>query len=215
MYDLSKVRYPAIFEGTDPDDLRRAMIRIFGRLVTTDEIFSWTGLSPADLVDAIQIDLRLVGPTVELSVNSPRFTMTREYKRSVKGKLYAKHEYFAMKGDHGEQGQGARIFGNAVDALRASGFDSIETHAAGPGGGFNGYYTWPRFGYDGEIPQRFRAKLPPELSSATRLSDLMQTPAGRAWWKANGGDVDVSFDLAPGSLSSRALRGYLAEKRRR
>jgi SPP1 gp7 family putative phage head morphogenesis protein len=107
-------------------------------------------------------------------------------------------------------GAGTRLFARQVEQLAALGFDEIK--ASGDSGPKNGYYTLPRWGYDGPIPAAKRKRLPKALAGAETLQDLYATPAGRAWWKANGTSVDVAFDLRPGSRSRRALDAYLAEK---
>lgn len=109
------------------------------------------------------------------------------------------------------QGAGTALFARQVAAASALGFDHIEA-GADRGAGKNGYYTLPRWGYDGEIPDAQRAKLPPELADAKTLLDLMATPEGREWWKKNGVPVEVKFDLRPGSRSQQVLAAYLAER---
>ena len=44
-----------------------------------------------------------------------------------------------------------------------------------------------------------RTSLPASLGHAAKLSDLMATEEGRAWWKENGVSTDLTFDLKPGS----------------
>jgi hypothetical protein len=98
------------------------------------------------------------------------------------------------------------------------GVDRIETVAArGPEG--NGYYTWPRFGYDASLDlastvdyKAVESALPQSLKGAARVSDLMATEEGRAWWKANGDTIHMTFDLQEGSLSRRVWEAYKAEK---
>lgn len=108
------------------------------------------------------------------------------------------------------QGYGTALFARQAQQAAALGINSIE--AGADRGAKNGYYTLPRWGFDGSIPAVQRAKLPPELAHAKTLLDLMETPAGRAWWKQHGVPVDTQFDLTPGSRSQQALAKYLAEK---
>jgi len=123
---------------------------------------------------------------------------------------------------------GTELLANQVRALRALGATKINTHAArydtdNPNYAMNGYYTWPRLGYDAALPRDKYNRLPPDLKaqvdanptgSAKRRSvlGLMTTKAGRDWWKANGDDLDMEFDLKDGSLSMRTLEAYLAER---
>ena len=76
----------------------------------------------------------------------------------------------------------------------------------------NGYYTWPRLGFDALIPDELVKQLPESLKGATKLSDLMKNAKGRAWWKKHGDSVDVVFDMTLNSLSRKALDRYLKAK---
>lgn len=84
-------------------------------------------------------------------------------------------------------------------------------------GGFNGYYTWARFGYDypissldGTTAARARTKFP----GARTVQDIMKTPEGRDWWFSYGSGMgDAKFDLTPGSRSMEVLTKYGIAKR--
>lgn len=79
----------------------------------------------------------------------------------------------------------------------------------------NGYYSWARMGFDtsiNEVKKVLNNKLPDEFSECERLSDIMSTPQGRQWWKENGSDIDLEFDLSKGSRSIDILTNYLKEK---
>jgi hypothetical protein len=98
------------------------------------------------------------------------------------------------------------------------GIQKIKTFAA-KSAKENGYYTWARFGYDAaldDINLDLTGKLPSSLSGAKRVSDLMKTPEGRQWWKANGDEFDGVFTVTANrkSLSERVLNGYIESKRR-
>lgn len=119
------------------------------------------------------------------------------------------------------QGMGARAFGRQVEQATRLGVARLETHAAGNYGSttFNGYYTWPRFGYDADIPSHTRTVLrnsgPVELRNATRVSELMQSPEGREFWRTEGSDLyHAEFDLKPGSMSHRYWEIYQAQRRK-
>ena len=113
---------------------------------------------------------------------------------------------------------------NQVRALQKMGVAYINTTAAGDykdatSGGYNGYYSWPRMGFEGEIPAGPYKKMPPhlqELAGPDRsLLSLMSTPEGRDWWQKNGHDVELRFDLTPGSRSLQTLKAYRAERAER
>jgi hypothetical protein len=125
-------------------------------------------------------------------------------------------------------GSGLAMFGRQVENATAHGISHIETYAAGsfvPGpdpnksyGHYNGYYTWPRFGYDDKVPYSVAAQLTGSLradvdAAGGNVRGLMQTPEGRDWWLRNGkGLTEARFDLAKGSYSQQTLNAYLRGK---
>jgi hypothetical protein len=137
------------------------------------------------------------------------------------GKRLIRNELIQIREGSKGQGLGTEMFARQVETAVASGFDEINLHAAGgPGEGMNGYYTWPRFGFDQEIEplqwtnaalyRRVRYR----FTGVERVSDIMRTPAGRDWWRMNGGELhDARFDLRQGSYSRKVLDAYLAERK--
>lgn len=136
-------------------------------------------------------------------------------------------------------GLGTKVLHDQVKAASNLGLKHIELQAAGQakpyglvgrflerrlfGGRLNGYYTWARLGFDANLSDN--DELQPftkeeqgflDKHKAKRVSDLMKTKEGREWWKNVGGrDMDLQFDLTPGSQSHRALNAaYRAVKRR-
>lgn len=140
------------------------------------------------------------------------------------------------------KGLGLQIFADEVRHASALGLTQIRTGAAGNyydgfvrGDGYIGYYVWPRMGYDAKLkpihttrlqaqmsidPENYRSgkkinfPLPESAQKATTLQELMQSGSqGRDWWKYNGSEISVIFDLKPGSASMQILDRYLLEKR--
>ena len=106
-----------------------------------------------------------------------------------------------------------RLFAQQVAAATRYDYSRILAYAAGkPGGHMNGYYTWPRMGYDGVWNTEEKAKLPENFRSTQTVQDLMATSEGRQWWKANGWAKELSFDLKSGSRSHQVLIQYLTER---
>jgi len=69
----------------------------------------------------------------------------------------------------------------------------------------NGYYTWPRLGFDKRLTSQEQAHLSPELAHVTFLSEIMEQPKGRHWWREHGFALEVTFDLTPQSRSMQIL----------
>ena len=120
---------------------------------------------------------------------------------------------------------GLKAFARQVQYSQEAGVSHIETNAfrwkadIDPDTGkekWSGYYVWPRFGYDGPIPQRLLDSpiwetLPAPLRGVRFVRKLIADPVGREWWKANGVAIDVKFDLTPGKYSMETLNTYLKE----
>lgn len=103
------------------------------------------------------------------------------------------------------EGLGTKVFSQQVAEAAKAGFTEITTTAARDEHS-NGYYTWARLGYDGDVEGP---------DGPTKVSALMKTKEGRDWWKANGHSFDAAFDLAEGSQSRRVLDAYVQEKQRK
>jgi 8-oxo-dGTP pyrophosphatase MutT (NUDIX family) len=137
-------------------------------------------------------------------------SLYREFYRDADGKLVVKNVQIATGG--GMKGKGTQVFADQVEAAKKLGVAYMVADGSKTGGE-NGYYTLPRWGYDGAVPPAAAAKLPPDLKAAAgnppTLGGLMSTPEGRAWWKANGVGVEgLKFDLQDGSASLAKLSAY-------
>lgn len=127
------------------------------------------------------------------------------------------NEYITLPKELQGSGIGTKIFAQQVLAAQSLGINEISTSAAGDKTSrLSGYYTWPRIGYDGKIPwgdisQEAKDVLPAQFKNAKMLSEVMETPEGRAWWKEYGTGAEVVFDTTPGSYSMRTLENRLSE----
>ncbi len=108
-------------------------------------------------------------------------------------------------------GLGLRVFARQLEHARRLGVGRIEL-VAGRRSYENGYYTWPRFGFDGPLPHVVRQNLPPELSRAQTVLDLMDDEPGRRWWKRHGITLPVAFDVTRQSRSWEVFARYLRER---
>jgi GNAT superfamily N-acetyltransferase len=127
-------------------------------------------------------------------------------------------------------GKGSKIQGHGVGSLlteqqiktaRELGIRQITLEASGSSEGqHNGYYTWPRLGFDsgpfgiGSFLNRDYIKRPiPGAPGQGTVQDLMALPGGREVWKQFGGTMQMSFDTDPNSRNSKILDAYMAERR--
>jgi GNAT superfamily N-acetyltransferase len=197
-------------EGLDPArtaESVEAASRMIGRPVTFADLATLAGAPDAakvhvDAGSAIGVRIRWEMAGAEAA---------RTIYRGEHGMMVLENDHLEVAEKLQGKGLGTAVFGRQVEEARRLGFYNIETLAIRDEG-HNGYYTWPRLGYDGVIDPEFAAKLPAPLTSARRYSDLMETPEGRAWWKEHGDTITVHFSLDDGSRSMKTWESYLAEK---
>ena len=115
----------------------------------------------------------------------------------------------AMRG----HGLGLQIFHRQTSNAAALRVDWIDT-VAGRENDENGYYTWPRYGFQGVLPAPIRRLLPVGFEHARTILDLMSCEKGRNWWREYGVTIRVRFDLAPDSRSRRTLVRYIGNRMR-
>lgn len=197
-----------------PHTSAEAAARVIGNTNAIHEIPSLVGATH----DA-KVHVENFGNRIVASVVHPEYSAGRSIERDAKGKLVIHNDNFFVDKAHQGKGIGSEVFGRQVEQARKAGVDRIETVAARTHPtdreATNGYYTWARMGYDAKIPPTVKAKLPAELSHATRVSDLMHTPAGRDAWKEHGKTLKMRFDLHPDSVSSKVHAAYMAEREAR
>lgn len=151
---------------------------------------------------------------------------TRFLTRAPDGTVSIQNDFFRSANPGG--GIGLEMFGRQVENATLNGVSHIETDAAGqfvPGpdpnrsyASLNGYYTWPRFGYDAKVPAASYRRLPRDLkvrvdAAGGNVRGLMSDDKGRKWWLRHGQVLPgARFDLTPGSYSQRTLAAYIAER---
>ncbi|HET9112208.1 MAG TPA: phage minor head protein, partial [Ktedonobacterales bacterium] len=225
-------------------DMTEAM---FGHALSRDELAGLVGGPEGSYVILQGVDLPAGASSVGLTValrgpswnpadpwEKSEYEATRYLVQDGPGDFYMLNASFYVREDMQGQGLGAQIFADQVDGLTQLGnVRYIETSAAGHGaganalvgfdntGGENGYYTWPRFGYLGTLPEPAAQALEAAIADGaapaawrdySTIQEIMRTPEGRAWWKMSGTESHLQFDLSAGSLSRRILDTYLREK---
>ena len=112
------------------------------------------------------------------------------------------------------EGIGLRIFATQAHTAARLGIAAIALQAAGSRKSriFNGYYTWPRYGFDALLEEKDLQHIPKELGTPVSVADLMETESGRAWWRENGHENYMEFDLTHGSRSWQTLIAVMKEK---
>ena len=106
------------------------------------------------------------------------------------------------------KGLGLRMFHRQLENAKTLGVTRIEADA-GRRSGENGYYTWPRFGFDGLLPTEVRRGLPSRMKGVRSVLDLMVCERGRQWWKEHGRTISVTFDMSVQSRSRLVFDRYI------
>jgi len=131
-------------------------------------------------------------------------------------------------------GVGTRMLASQVGAAEKAGFSFIETEAS-RSSTMNGYYTWPRLGFNASLTQEDLNDLEdhdPEAAwqvqqlaeadmnrmfedAPIELFHVMAIPAARKWWEDEGHSVQASFSVSDdydGGKSYQLLRAYTEAK---
>lgn len=129
-----------------------------------------------------------------------------------------KNESFQLVKELQGKGAGSDFFHQQVLNSEKIGVKEIHTVAErydNPANPTNGYYTWARLGYNGNIPDPVYAKMGYDQRDALpnkKVSDLMATEAGRQFWKEYGVTTKMSFDPKAGSTNRMILDKYMQER---
>lgn len=231
------------FEG------RAALHHLFGREVSDQEIAALVGARPGD---RITVDHVISGGHVGMRVDGASYWAIRSISEHLNdrgrpdGVQLNNVEIHVAESRQGE-GIGTDLFARQVAAASALGVRSIQARCERDGAWFpdrgefighmNGFYTWPRLGYDGSLAKigeyygfGHLVRSTPELAAAhvKTVRDIMRLPSvtdaaehggervsGAQWWLRNGVGFYGSFDLTPGSRSMQTLEAYLHEKGKR
>jgi hypothetical protein len=192
--------------------VQRTTLWLFGRLLQRCQ---YAGLAGAP--DDARVELGTWEDELSLELGDP---ITNRYR----GHLYVcrrgaalvmfKAGFCILHRRMQRRGLGLRIFHRQLENATALGVARIEA-VAGRRDDENGYYTWPRFGFEGRLPRKIQGDLPLGLGRAHTVLDLMESDQGRLWWQEHGCTIRVTFDLADGSRSREVFRRYLGEKVKR
>ncbi len=185
---------------------RRITRRLFAR-----ELLAWEYAGLGGALDDAQVDVGTLGGHLYLDVFDPagcRYRAIRLVRSTGSGPVIVNDGFCVHRPSLRRQGLGVAVLRRQLACAASLGITRIET-IAGRSATENGYYTWPRLGFDGCLPAAVREALPPRLQSTRCLLDLMASEEGRQWWRRHGSTVRVVFDMAPRGRSWKAFRRYL------
>ena len=187
---------------------------IRGAMLDDDDIYGLTGAP-----DGSHISISLFDEGVSMVVNNRNIFQHPAEINLVRmdeagGQVMILNELIMLRSRVLPAGFGLRMFAVQAHTALRTGVAAIALEAAGSSTSsvFNGYYTWPRYGFDAKIDDSLRSILPGNLASSVSIADLMDSQEGRLWWKANGRESYLEFDLTPGSRSWQTLLKVMQEK---
>jgi GNAT superfamily N-acetyltransferase len=200
------------------DYIHKTAHQVFGKKVSSQDIASAVG-APDDSHVRIS-DVGRFGVRVNIEGNG--YYAERTIHKTTDGKVAISNEVFVVEESHQGKGIATRVIGRQIEQASKLGVSTIHIHAAGSKNDpkWNGYSTWPKFGYDGDINDDVKiavrsGRIPkPPGDDPKRVSDLMKSEAGRKWWDNYGSAQDMEFDLTEGSYSRRVWDAYRSRKKR-
>lgn len=213
----------------DPDSLNQIMARKI-------EAEQWSGLVGAQPGARVHV-FRSGMATVQVVAEHPDYSAVRLVYRDS---IY--NQSFGIRPEKRSEGIGTRVFAEQVQTAVSLKLRHIEVHAGGVGselrhstssnhyygtsdGDYNGYYTWARLGYDGDVRDVLDERVggsPEEKQTVAdfyqrfkgvkKISEMMLTEERRDWWRKYGGSYEAKFSLRADSRSRRILAEYMAER---
>jgi hypothetical protein len=182
---------------------------ILGRTLTDAEVGEMIGAMGGARIETVTDG---DGPEAQISfvVRHPSLMSASERTlfRNTKGEVELRLDYLALKPDV-RGGVGARIMAREIQGAEKAGVQKVSLIAAGgPGAELNGYYTWPRLGFNAPIPTIQR----PGYMGAKDMHDLFSRPGGAELWKQHGYQMEMSFDPRRGSPHRQIFDGYIQQK---
>jgi hypothetical protein len=210
--------------ASSPED-RKQLHRVLGREVSDEEVGRLACAAPGATV-TVERERRGKHDVVMVRSYHEGVDAARSFERNGKD-LVVINSTFYIRDDSPHKGRGHELFAQQVRVLQQMGANRIVTCAAGYGSGHqlakregpseeNGYYTWPRLGYDGPLepvhlegmPARLRSRLGPEPT----IQQLFVLEGGKEWWHKNGAEICLRFDLTPDSPNLKILEEYGRER---
>lgn len=224
-------RLEDIFGTKDQDEIRNAILDLAGAggvasLINSADVITWK--------DEYEAKIQVMGRGKHGLHFDRRFTYDDtgdEDQPYIPSRI--ENNIFSVARD-APPGLGTRMLASQVGAAENDGFSFIEAEAA-KGGEMNGYYTWPRLGFNAPLTQEDLNDLEdhdPEAAwqvqqlaeaDANRMFEdapveifhVMAIPEARKWWEREGHALMASFSVSDdfdGGKSYQLLRAYTEAK---
>lgn len=201
------------------DTARECAERLIGRAFTDEELVHAVGALDGAVVEVRQ---KKGADELRIEIHHPFIAeQSRWMRRDQYGDLIIFNHRF-YKTPTAPAGIGLDSFQRQVKGARALGVVRLETFAVGSyqtllAKGEVGYLVWAKFGFDAPLLVTQRAILNQfsPLAGVKTINALFRRSGGEEWWKRNGTDTKMDFDLQPQSSMMGQFRRYLRGKGRR
>ena len=136
-----------------------------------------------------------------LIINNDLFFLRKGYFMDDSG-----NEVYDILPEYQDKGIATKSLARQVFYAAKNGVKRIETFAP-KSNSMNGFYVWPKHGFEGNIPTDLVEKIRKRFKDPNMktMQDIFDKPDGGSYWKQFGKDVEVTFDLTPGSRSLQRL----------
>lgn len=201
---------PSLFFAGEARSFRALSTRLFGRPLRKNEL---RGLSGAP--GGARIDVGVLEEMIYIEYQEfDRIGMSGVCRVGLESadRVLWNDSTLIFRQEYRSRGIGLECFARQVFWSRQLGILWAKT-VGGRCDGENGYYSWPRYGFDAALPRTFRLRLSRHFGKIVSVLDLMETDLGRRYWREHGFELALSFDFSPRSRSMVALDRYMHEKR--
>lgn len=150
------------------------------------------------------------GYSIFVAVESSNVRLTRSIYRD-----HVHNGYFVLNREHQGGGRGMNLIAVQMRNAARWGMKYLDNHSA-KGSDMNGYYTWPRLGFNEALTASQIRVLQANgltVDFSTTVLDVMSTEEGRRVWKECGSDLyNAKFDLTPRSKSRLTFSAYVRDR---
>lgn len=200
--------------------------KLFGKNMTAAQIATMAG-ADAFKGKSASVEIGIKNGKLQVDIAhrfiSTRDGMTRTFFKDAKGKLTIENEAFFLKGAAQGKGVGTASFASQVQAAKDNGVKNITTYALRNDARKNasiGHIAWGNLGYNAPLStavQRAWTGRNPlaqfnGVKTPRTVRELYNTKGGKQLWAEKGEGGRMIFSLTRGSVSIRALNGYLKGK---
>lgn len=225
--EVSKKWFNGKFKSVKIDKDSHILVReMFGKSIDKYELARLTGAP-----DQSEIEIRSIFKTLYIDVRHPfinNMMRTLKLNPNTGAVILENYVFKTVKDGTVPSNLAGRVLYKEMNQARKLGINTVITHGVGDNGirnSWNGYYTWPRYGFNAKIPTESMRQIRridesefadkqefDQIMTATSILDLMKTEKGRKIWQLFGQDVHLTFDTDPKSSNYKTLVAYLHEK---